>query len=103
MIGGGGGRLRVVYTDGTDEEVKITTAALITAERRWKNQRMPSIEGTLYIAWVSLGKPGQLRDEDVRFDNWFQDVEGCEDLAADDAEVDETPTRPAPGAGPSAG
>ena len=57
----------LVFDDGRKESVKLTTRALVEAERKFGGQ-IPGMEGTLYAAWFKLGRPG-------KFDDWLDTVE----------------------------
>lgn len=56
----------LTFTDGRTEEVRLNTRVLIEVERKFGT--IPPIEGTLYGAWLRLGRPGT-------FDEWLDSVD----------------------------
>lgn len=93
------GRFRVHYLDGerNDVEVRLTSKAVVEAERRWPgvaadgSDRYRPNEGVHYMVWISLRCPND--DFDAWLDEGFV-LEIIEESAPD-------PTLPAPGAGSS--
>ncbi len=93
------GRFRVHYFDDDhdDVEVRLTSRAIVEAERKWPgvnsdgSDRYRPNEGVHYMVWITLGRP--MAD----FDAWLSDdfvLEIIEETKPD-------PTSPAPGAGSS--
>jgi hypothetical protein len=93
------GRFRVHYLDNErdDVEVRLTSKAVVEAERRWPgvatdgSDRYRPNEGVHYMVWISLGCPND------DFDAWLD--EGFVLEIVEEAQPDPTP--PAPGAGSS--
>lgn len=74
--------IRLVFA-GSDEvvEVRLRPVCLQAAERKFGALKdMPEVEGSLFMAWVGMGKPGD-------FDEW---VETIDELIA--PEADEVPS-----------
>ncbi len=78
--------VRLSFSDGRTEDVILNPRAIIEAERKYGT--IPPVEGTLYGAWIRLGRPGG-------FDEWLDTIEAMEQ-----AEVEPPrPTKPAASAG----
>lgn len=56
----------LTFTDGRTEDVRLNTRVLIEVERKFGT--IPPIEGTLYGAWLRLGRPAS-------FDDWLDTVD----------------------------
>lgn len=72
--------VKVTFTDGHVEEVRLNPRVLVEIERKYG--AVPPIEGTLYGAWYRLGRHGS-------FDEWLDTVE---EIAEQDDEP--RPTEP---------
>jgi hypothetical protein len=89
------GQFRLHYTDGSTEEVRLTSKAVVEAERRWPgvapdgSDRYRPNEGLHYMVWITLGRP----EDD--FDTWL-DLGFVMEPVEEEPEVD--PTHRAPGA-----
>lgn len=78
--------IKLTFTDGHSEEVKINPRVLVEIERKFGGD-IPGIEGSLYGAWHKLGRVGV-------FEEWLDTVE----------EIDESAGEPVPSEpGPSDG
>ena len=74
--------INLILDGDRKESVKLTTRALVEAERKFGGN-IPGMEGTLYAAWIALGRPTQ------KFDDWLDQVEIDTDA---EAEPDAVPT-----------
>lgn len=79
-------RISLSFTDGRVEEVTVNPRCLVEVERKY-GQTIPAIEGTLYGAWIRLGRPDT-------FDEWLDTVDNF-----DGATTAADPSLPAPSAG----
>jgi hypothetical protein len=95
------GRFRVHYPDGSTKDVRLTSKAVVEAERRWPgievdgSDRYRPNEGVHYMVWITLGSPHG------DFDEWLDEgfvLEPIEDKEPVDAA---DPTQPEAGAGSS--
>lgn len=59
--------INLIFDDGRRESVTLGTRALIETERKFGGS-IPGMEGTLYAAWIKLGRPS-------KFDDWLDTVE----------------------------
>lgn len=76
----------ITFEDGSVEEVRLNPKVMVLAERHFAG-KLPPIEGTLWTAWVRLGRPGG------KFDDWLDTVE-----SVDEKVVEVRPTNAAAGA-----
>lgn len=63
--------LSVTYDDGKSEDIRIKPAGIVAAERKY-GADMPGIEGTIYAAWFTKGKPGD-------FEAWLESLDEASD------------------------
>ena len=73
--------VHLTFTDGSEKSATLNPRVLVETERKFGN--IPPIEGTLYAAWLRLGRPG-------KFDEWLDSVESMDQ---DEGAAD--PTQPA--------
>lgn len=60
--------VRLNYSDGTTEDVRLNPKVIVLAERHFKGQ-LPQVEGTLWAAWQRLGRPA------ASFDTWLDTID----------------------------
>lgn len=73
--------INLTFTDGKSESVKLNPRVLVEVERKYGGT-IPAIEGTLYGAWLRLGRHGN-------FDDWLDTVE-----TIDESTENADPSRP---------
>jgi hypothetical protein len=72
--------VNLVFTDGNTAEAVLNPRIMVEVERKYGT--IPAIEGTLYGAWLRLGRPGV-------FDDWLDTIDAL------DSSVEEArPTQP---------
>lgn len=74
--------VHLTFSDGSTENVTLNTRVLVEVERKFGT--IPPIEGTLYGAWLRLGRPGT-------FDDWLDTIEDMGQSGEEDAD---RPTSP---------
>lgn len=68
-------KVRIVYTDGTAQEVNLTAMASVAAERKFgKLDDAHQLEASYYMAFYALGAPGGV----AGFEDWLRTVEVAE-------------------------
>lgn len=87
------GQFRIHYPDGKSTDVRLTSKAVVEAERRWPgvnpdgSDRYRPNEGVHYMVWITLGRP---HDD---FDSWLD-----EGFVVEPVDDGPDPTKPAAGA-----
>lgn len=83
-------RIKVTYSDGRTEIVKVTPRAQVEAERHFKGLKEEiALQGSYWLAWFALGKLGK---ESAPFDDWLDLIEDAENITADEDLDAEDPT-----------
>ncbi|MCA1569308.1 MAG: hypothetical protein LC798_03090 [Chloroflexi bacterium] len=84
------------FEDGSQEVVRLKVRYLIEAEDKYGKGTggFPPLKGTVYAAWLSLGKPGNSFQSFVRTID-FVDFPDGDEVNEDEDEDEETPTQAA--------
>lgn len=79
----------IVFSDDSTKVVPMRPVALIAAERAYGGD-LPKVEGSLYAAWFTLGKPGD------NFNAWVETIDAVQETVEADGPAGPLAQEPSP-------